>query len=61
MVFPLFVDVREGNDLGGKLRTRFRSENGPLPGSSELRVLVRNFPEVAWEMAVCIGFMAGFK
>ena len=32
-------------DLGGKLSTRFRRENGPLGSSSERRVLVGNFPE----------------
>jgi len=32
-----------------------------VTSSSELRVLVDNFPDVAWEMAGCVGFMVVCK
>lgn len=50
-----------GSGLGGKLPTRFRSENGPVASSSELRVLVGNFPGVVWCIRVRIGLVAGWQ
>jgi len=44
--------------LGGKLSTRFRRENGPLPSSSERRVLVDNFPRLMRAVESLSGWIA---